>query len=86
MHQIDCTVHSTSPICCLGWGVNLTDTSIARTHVRRIQQDYIPEELLSNPTGVGAVDAMPDLPKDLMFLDVEAVLPLPSPLEPRGKE
>ena len=85
VHHLDCTADSDSPVCCLGWGIN----SVSGHKVEHGKNISGPEEALDDLLGQGrkhASDSPPDLPKDLAFLDVEAMLPRLSSLAFTGVE
>lgn len=85
VHQIDCTTRSASPICCLGWGINITGDCKIKNERRKIGPEASLDDLLS-PGVKHESDALPDLPRDLAFLDVEALLPGLSSLALGGLE
>ena len=85
VHQFDCTTHSQSPICCLGWGVSFTGDYKIKCEKDKLGPDTSLDDLLSQGTKA-ASDAQRDLPRDLAFLDVEALLPRLSSLALEGVE
>lgn len=86
MHQIDCSAHSGSQICCLGWGVNFADIIGARTQAEKVGGEVNLDDLLSQTANGNGSQISPDLPRDLAFLDVERTLPRLSSLSSGGKE
>lgn len=86
MHQIDCSAHSGSHICCLGWGVNFADIVGVRTQAEKVGGEVNLDDLLSQTANVNGSQISPDLPRDLAFLDVERTLPRLSSLSSGGKE
>ena len=86
MHQIDCSAHSGSQICCLGWGVNFADIVAVRTQAEQIGGEVNLEDLLNQTANVNESHILPDLPRDLAFLDVERTLPRLCSLSSGGKE
>lgn len=84
MHQIDCSAHSDSQICCLGWGVNFADIAAVRTQAEKAGSEV--DDLLSQTANVNESHILPDLPRDLAFLDIERTLPRLSSLSSGGKE
>jgi hypothetical protein len=86
VHQIDCSTYSKSKICCLGWGINFTDPSKVNDEVVNLKGGLTLDDVISRNPQAKALDALPDLPLDLAFIDVEASLPKLSPLSPGGIE
>lgn len=86
MHQIDCSSHSDSQICCLGWGVNFSDILAVRTQVEKLGSEVLLDDLLNQRINGDESKILADLPRDLAFLDVEGTLPKLSSLSPGGKE
>ncbi len=85
VHQIDCTTRSASPICCLGWGINITGDYKIKHERRRVGPEASLDDLLSQGVKHES-DTLPDLPRDLAFLDVDALLPRLSSLALGGLE
>ena len=85
VHQVDCTARSTSPICCLGWGNNSTAGHKTKQGKDKQGPGTSLEDLSKLGTN-GASESPPDLPRDLAFLDVEALLPRLSSLALSGVE
>ena len=75
VHQIDCTSHSQSKICCLGWSINSTSNQSMNLPMSGSGPDISLENLLSRGNRSNTTDEPLDLPSDLAFLDVEAMLP-----------
>ena len=86
VHQIDCTSHSQSQICCLGWSINSTSNQSINLPMRDLGPDTSLDNLLSQGKRNNATDEPLDLPSDLAFLDVEAMLPKLSSLASGGAE
>lgn len=86
VHQIDCSAYSKSQICCLGWGINLTDGNKVRLELDKFKDEVTLEDMISQNPRVMSMDTVPDLPLDLALLDVEASLPKLSPLSSGGIE
>lgn len=86
MHQIDCSAHSASQVCCLGWGVSFTDAKAVRKHLNELGGGVTLDDVLSQGIQINASDALPNLPMDLAFLDAEGTLPKLSTLAVGGKE
>lgn len=86
VHQIDCSKYSNSPLCCLGWGINFTDSSKVSMQVNKLKNELTLDDIISQNPQTKAVDAVPDLPLDLAFLDVEVSLPKLSTLSSSGIE
>ena len=86
MHQMDCSAHSASQICCLGWGINFTDSHALRIQLERPGVEQSLDEILSDGTQSGILGSISDLPLDLAFLDIEGTLPKLSTLAVGGIE
>ena len=86
MHHIDCSAHSASQICCLGWGINFTDSHALRNQLERPGTEKSLDEILSEGTQSGILGSVSDLPLDLAFLDIEGTLPKLSTLAMGGTE
>ncbi|KAL9064521.1 MAG: hypothetical protein Q9161_008828 [Pseudevernia consocians] len=86
VHQIDCSAYSKSQICCLGWGISLTDGHKVRLKLDKFKDEVTLEDMISQNPRVKSMDPVPDLPLDLALLDVEASLPKLSPLSSGGIE
>lgn len=86
IHQIDCSAYSKSQICCLGWGINLTDGNQVSLELNKLKDEVTLDDMISQNPRVKSMDAVPDLPLDLALLDVEASLPKLSPLSSGGIE
>lgn len=85
-HQSDCSAYSKSRICCLGWGVNFTDSNKVKSHINELKGELTLDDVISHNPQARAMDSAPDLPLDLAFLDVEAALPKLSILSSGGIE
>lgn len=85
-HQSDCSAYSKSRICCLGWGVNFTDSNKVKSHINELKGELTLDDVISHNPQARAMDSAPDLPLDLAFLDVEASLPKLSILSSGGIE
>ncbi|PLB37356.1 putative anaphase-promoting complex component Cut20/Apc4 [Aspergillus candidus] len=73
-------------VSCLGWGVNFTDSHVARAHLREAVGQVSVEDLLSpdvHPSKAAALLGA-DLPRELALLDVESSLPKLSTLPATG--
>ena len=86
IHQIDCTAQSKSAICCLGWGINLVDAEKLQIPRDKLGRKTSLDGLFSPDASGTTSDDHPDLPRDLAFLDVEALLPRLSSLTSGGVE
>ena len=86
VHQIDCSAYSEAPICCLGWGVNFTDSNKVSQQINKLKGDLNLDDVVSHNPQAKGLDPVPDLPLDLAFLDVEASLPKLSTLSSGGIE
>ena len=86
VHQIDCSAYSKSQICCLGWGISLTDGHKVRLKLDKSKDEVTLEDMISQNPRVKSMDTVPDLPLDLALIDVEASLPKLSPLSSGGIE
>ncbi len=86
VHQIDCSTYSETEICCLGWSINFTEASQVNDRVNKLKGELTIDDVISRNPQAKALDAVPDLPLDLAFLDVEASLPKLSPLSSGGIE
>ena len=84
IHYIDCSAYSKSRICCLGWGVNFTDTKRMTEQIKDLEGEITLDDIISRNPQIKAIDAIPDLPMDLAFLDIETSLPKLSPLSSAG--
>ena len=85
-HQIDCSAYSKSPLCCLGWGMNFTDSDKTISQINDLKGELTLDDILSHNPQTKTIDSVPDLPLDLAFLDVEASLPKLSILSSGGIE
>lgn len=86
VHQIDCSEYSQSPICCLGWGINFTDSNQVRVQVKNLRNGLTLDDLINQNPQTKTTNRVPDLPLDLAFLDVEASLPKLSTVSSGGIE
>lgn len=86
VHQINYAAHSKSAISCLGWGMNIIDAEKSHLPKDRRSHDIDIDDLCNPGTKKGHRDDAPDLPRDLAFLDVEALLPRLSSLSSGGIE
>lgn len=85
VHQLDCTTRSASPICCLGWGINVTGDYKINHERHEVGPEASSDDLLGQAVKRES-DTLPNLPRDLAFLDVEALLPRLSSLALGGVE
>ena len=83
---MNCSAHSNSQICCLGWGVNFIDAPAVTKSAERLAPRLNLDDFFSQKENVNGSDLLCDLPRDLAVLDVEAALPKLSPLSSGGKE
>lgn len=86
VHQINCSAHSDSQICCLGWGVNFADAPAVRKRTEKLDPQLNLDDLLNQRGNMNESDLLSDLPRDLAVLDVEGALPRLSSLSSGGKE
>ena len=86
VHQIDCSKYSKSKISCVGWGVTFTESTSLSQRLQNSKDGVTLEDVISRNPSIRSIDAFPDLPLDLAFLDVEEVLPKLSPLSSGGIE
>ena len=86
VHLIDCSEYSKSRICCLGWGINLTDGNKVSLELDKFKVDLTLDDVISQNPRMRSLKSIPDLPLDLAMLDVEASLPKLSPLSNGGIE
>ena len=86
MHQIDCSSHSASQICCLGWGIHFTDSPALRNQLDKSGTEKTLDDMWVEGTQSSILDSLSDLPLDLAFLDVEGTLPKLSTLAIGGIE
>lgn len=86
IHRVDCSDYSKSPICCLGWGVILTERESLSQQIGKLKSKIDNEDVISRNPQTKALDHLADLPKDLAFLEIEAALPKLSPLSAGGIE
>lgn len=85
VHELDCSSRSHAAVCCIGWGVNSTGESDIKHEEAKQGPEAVLDDILSQGIKHGS-DAPPDLPRDLAFLDVEALLPRLSSLSFGGVE
>ncbi|KAL6720420.1 hypothetical protein ACLMJK_002342 [Lecanora helva] len=86
IHHIDCSLYSNSQVCCLGWGLNFTDTNKVTQQIEKSSGQISLDDIISRNPRLQGSDAALDLPIDLAFLDIEALLPKLSPLSSGGIE
>ena len=86
VHRVDCARYSDSQICCLGWGVNFTDNDTLSIQLEKLKPHLNLEDIVNQNPEIKAFDIPPDLPKELMSLEVERILPKLSPLSSGGIE
>ena len=86
VHLIDCSEYSKSQICCLGWGINLTDAKKVSLELDKFKVEVTLDDVISQNPRMRSLKTVPDLPLDLAMLDVEASLPKLSPLSNGGIE
>ena len=86
IHKIDCSAHSTTQTCLIGWGINI----IAETTAKMTLEKLMDEASVDNPSGgLAQPDVFKDfldLPRNLAFLDVERALPQLSSLDLGGNQ
>lgn len=83
VHLIDCSKYSSSRISCVGWGITFTDGHSLSRRLKNSVGSITVEDVISRNPSV-KLNAPPDLPLDLAFLDVEGSLPKLSPLSSGG--
>ena len=86
VHQIDCSKYSESRISCIGWGVTFTESTSLSQRLQHSKNGITLEDVISRNPSIKFIDAPPDLPLDLAFLDVEGSLPKLSLLSSGGIE
>lgn len=86
IQRVDCSTFSQSQVCCLGWGVILTERESLSQQIEKLMSKVDLDGVISRNPQLKALDALADLPKDLAFLEVEAALPKLSPLSAGGIE
>ena len=86
VHHIKYQDQPSSKICCLGWGANLTDAKATRLRLDNLPDKVSLDDILNRGSQVQNTQAELDLPTELAFLDIEAVLPKLSVLPARDKE
>lgn len=86
VHQIQYQDQLSTKICCLGWGANLTDAKGTRLRLDSLPDKVSLDDFFNRGTQVQDGQAPLDLPAELAFLDIEAVLPKLSVLPARDKE
>ncbi|KAL8831838.1 MAG: hypothetical protein Q9191_000627 [Dirinaria sp. TL-2023a] len=69
-----------------GWGINLVDADTLQIPRDKLGREASLDDLFSPGAKRSASDSPPDLPRDLAFLDVEALLPRLSSLSSGGVE
>lgn len=80
-------VARSTSICCLGWGVNLTDCRGAARTAKESQGRLTVEDMLSPETPLSKLPYMKaDLPRELALLDIDRSLPKLSTLPSTGDE
>lgn len=83
---MDCSPYSKSQICCLGWGINFTESSKVSDQIRKLKGEVTLDDIIARNPAANAMDEVLDLPLDLASLDIEALLPKLSPLSSGGIE
>ncbi|EFW18783.1 hypothetical protein D8B26_005595 [Coccidioides posadasii str. Silveira] len=74
-------------ICCLGWGVNLTDSKTAARTVEDSQGRVTVEDMLAPETPLSKIPYIKaDLPRELALLDIDRSLPKLSTLPSTGDD
>lgn len=86
VHQIQYQDQSSTKICCLGWGANLTDAEGTRIRLDNLPDKVSFDDIFNRGTEGQDAQTQIDLPTELAFLDIEAVLPKLSVLPARDKE
>jgi len=86
IHQIQYKDQPGARICCLGWGANLTDVKATRLRLDNLPGKVSLDDIMNRGSQVQDAHTELDLPTELAFLDIEAVLPKLSILPARDKE
>lgn len=86
VHQIDCSKHSHSPICCLGWGLTFTNSVTLNKELDKLHGKLTLDDMVAQNPQAKSLQPPRDLPTDLAFLDVEGTLPKLSLLSSGGIE
>jgi len=86
VHQIQYQDQSSTKICCLGWGANLTDVKGTRVRLDNLPDKISLDDIFNRGSQGQDAQTQLDLPIELAFLDIEAVLPKLSVLPARDKE
>ncbi|KAL9102889.1 MAG: hypothetical protein Q9163_002012 [Psora crenata] len=77
VRRVNCAGYSDSQICCLGWGVS---NKACSNHTQDMKHQSYPNDDINQNADVRFPNMPLDLPKSLVFLEVESVLPKLSPL------
>ena len=85
-HQFDYSKHSKSPISCVAWGITFIESTALCEQLRSSKDNLTLDDVISRNPQIKNLDVSPDLPRDLILLDVETSLPKLSPLPPGGIE
>ena len=86
VHRFQNLTLAESSLCCLGWGVSLTDPASIKDHLAGKKEEATLEDVLSQGLRDVLSDLPRDLPADLANLDIETVLPKLSTLPLGSKE
>ena len=86
VHQLECSKLSETAVCCLGWGFNVTNSSVFEQLDEQLKDRVPLDDLLAQDVSNVVPEISADLPSELAFLDVDGVLPRLSVLPPSGKE
>ncbi|KAL8718729.1 MAG: hypothetical protein Q9225_004170 [Loekoesia sp. 1 TL-2023] len=79
--------HSTpSPICCLGWACNFTDTAPMQSTISSIDNSLTLDEFIGSAKGAGDTQRVTSLPVELGFMDIASTLPKLSALPIGGSQ
>lgn len=86
VHQIQYRDNSSTKICCLSWGANLTDATGTRVRLDNLLERASLDDIFNHGSQGQDAQTQLDLPTELAFLDIEAILPKLSVLPARDKE
>ena len=86
IYQVKYATHPDSQICYVGWSINSTNDQVLDRPFNGLGPDMSLDDLLKRGNPSINDKEPPDLPSDLAFLEVEAMLPKLSPLSTGGSE
>lgn len=78
--KIDCSQIASSKICCLGWGVNLTNCHAMRLRLETPKATMTLDDVINRNPRLQAAATAADLPLHLAFMNVEGSLPKLCPI------